>query len=113
MSSSEDSSDSCSTFSKYCFGRWWDIFAVRVTPCPVEATHFHLKAFNFEILHCWFCSLLKSDHCYHNNNNGCIVPLVPFAGSKNTVLSLRDMAVETAEGSVVVAMLLYTVGALY
>ncbi len=79
----------------------------------MEATHFRLKAFYFEILHLWFYSLLKSAHCYHNNNNGCIVPLVPFAGSKNTVLSLRDVAAETAEGTVVVAMLLYTVEALY
>ncbi len=53
---------------------------------------------------------MKSVHCYHNNTNGSIVPLVPFAGSKNTVLSLRDVADETAEGTVVVAMLLYTGG---
>jgi hypothetical protein len=82
-------------------------------PVPLEATHFRLKVFYFEILHLWFCSLLKSAHCYHNNNNECIVPLVPFAGNTSTVLSLGDVAVETSEGTVVVAMLLYTVGELY
>lgn len=80
--------------------------AVWVTPCPVEATRSCLKEFYFGILHLWFCSLLKSAHCYHNNNNEYIVPLVASAGNGSTVLSVEDVTVETAEGTVVSVLLM-------
>ncbi len=35
---------------------------------------------------------------YHTNNNGYIIPLVPFAGNRSTALSLGDMAVSMLLG---------------